>query len=66
MDGYVNDSQNNKDVYFANEDARDAGAAKKGKDKTSGKKKKKKRGSGIGATYLFFLFVIAASMVISV
>lgn len=68
MDGYnVNGPHNKKDIYFSNEDGAAVATGKKSPSPAgSGKKKKKKKGSGIGKTYLFFLFVIAASMVISV
>lgn len=68
MDGYkLNESHGKKDIYFANEDASTEVAGKQSSNgAASKKKKKKKRGSGIGKTYLFFLFVIVASMIIAV
>lgn len=67
MDGYkLNESHGKKDIYFADEDAATETTGKKSGDSGASKKKKKQRGSGIGKTYLFFLFVIVASMIISV
>ena len=58
-------NKNNKDIYFSN--GVDSGNSNKSANTaTAVKAKKKKKGSGVGSTYLFFLFVIAASMVISI
>ena len=69
MDGYkMNESHGKKDIYFANEDSTSETDGKVAAEKSGAKAgtKKRKKGSGIGKTYLFFLFVIAASMIISV
>ena len=67
MDKNTSTEGKNKDIYFANDDAaHGASAGKQTAVKTKSKKKKKKKGSGIGSTYLFFLFVIVASMIVSV
>jgi len=57
-------NKNNKDIYFSN--GVDGGNGAKSTGAAAVKKRKKKRGSGVGSTYLFFLFVIAVSMVVSI
>lgn len=55
-----------KDVYFTNQDYSGIKTDKKSaKSVASGKRKKTKKG-GVASTYLFFIIVIAVSMVISV
>lgn len=66
----VDSDLGNRDVYFTNEDF----AKKIEKDKKSSKstgtavavKKKKRKSGGIASTYIFFIVVIAVSMLLSV
>ena len=60
------EKEEKKDIYFANEESINDSPSSKPAASKSPSKKKRKKGSGIGSTYMFFIFVIAASMVISI
>ena len=54
------------DIYFSNGVEGEASSKGSTAKKSAVPAKKKKKGSGIGSTYLFFIIVIAASMLISI
>ena len=68
MDNFAFNGDNNKtnnDVYFSNQsdNVQNGNSAVK---RNAAAKKKKKKESGVGSTYVFFIAVIVASMILSV
>lgn len=67
MDVNSDNRTQSKDIYFSNQQERNASQSQRSRTpQRGGSRRKKKKSSGVGSTYLFFIIVIVLSMVVSV